>query len=124
MLRYYQKLYYIVIQKNLYKLEKWACVNIMKFYIAKCKVLHLDWSKPSYIYRLGEELLKSSLRRRTWGVLVDEKLNMSQQCAPAAQKANGILGSIRRGGASRNREVIVPLYSALERPHLEYCIQV
>jgi len=99
------------------KLEKWAHGNLKRFNRVNCKVrairdVSTDCEKNS---------LKSALRN-TWGVLIDKKLNIRQQCV--LEKIYCNLGCVKRGVVSRKREVTVLHYFALIRPHLEYCIQV
>jgi len=90
----------------------------MKFIKTEGKVLHLVWGNPKYKYRLGREWGESS-PEEDLGVLADEKLNVTRQCALTAQKFICILGCIPSSVTSRTREEILPLCSALVRPPQE-----
>ena len=96
----------------------WLLIGMELFQFA---VMHPLISKQRC--RLVRKWLESSPEEKGLGLLVDERFNLSQQCALAAQKANCILGYIGRSVTSRSTEVILPLCSALMRRHLEHCIQ-
>jgi len=96
----------------------------MKFNTAKCKVLHIGRGDLKHKYSLSGEWMESNLEEKDLGVLVDDKLKTTKQCVLAAWKVNRILGYIKRSMARRSSDVILHLYSALVRPHLESSVQL
>ncbi|KAK4827595.1 hypothetical protein QYF61_019497 [Mycteria americana] len=102
------------IQRDLDTLEKWSDRSLMKISRRKYKVLQLGMNNPMHQNMLRVNWLESCLAEKALVVLVDTKLNMSQQCDLAANKANGGVLQAGEGGDPS---------PALVRPHLEYCVQ-
>ncbi|GAB0199601.1 sodium/potassium-transporting ATPase subunit beta-1-interacting protein 1 [Grus japonensis] len=107
------------IQRDLDRLEEW-----LQFSKAKCKVLHLGQGNRRHRHRLVMSGTESGTAEKDSGVLVDEKLDMSRQCALAAQQDNRIPGCIKSSVTSRSREGIPSLegfeVAALERQIFDF----
>ncbi|XP_030051022.1 uncharacterized protein LOC115464802, partial [Microcaecilia unicolor] len=102
------------LQEDLARLGEWACKWQMKFNVDKCKVMHVGKRNPNYSYVLQGSTLGVTDQERDLGVVVDDTLKPSAQCAAAARKANRMLGVIRKGMESRCADVIMPLYRSME----------
>ena len=89
------------LQSDLDRLERWAENNRMKFNRDKCQVLHLGKRNQMHNYKMGDTWLSNTTNEKDLGIVVDHKLNMSQQCDAAATKANDILGCINKSITSK-----------------------
>ena len=107
------------LQDDLNKLTEWSEKWQMLFNYGKCKCLHTGHGNEDAHYTMGD----TAVKEKDLGLTISADMKVSEQCAIAAAKGNQILGLIRRNIVYKEKELILPLYKTIVRPHLEYCIQ-
>ena len=111
------------LKKDLETLCRWADKWQMSFNVDKCKVMHIGRGNEKVQYEMDAVKLVETEEEKDLGVIISKSFKVSRQCAEAAKKGNQMLGLIKRTITTRKKKVMLSLYKALVRPHLEYCIQ-
>ncbi|XP_059829735.1 STARD3 N-terminal-like protein isoform X1 [Hypanus sabinus] len=108
------------IQGDLDRLGEWADTWQMTFNVNKCEVIHFGSKNRKADYYLnGVELGKGEIQR----YLVHQSLKVNEQVQQALKKVNGMLAFITKGIEYKSKEILLHLYRAPVRPHVEYCVQ-
>ena len=112
------------LQRDLIKICEWSSEWLMLFNVDKCKVMHIGHGNMRERYEMNGKNLNEVTEEKDLGVIMQNDLKCNKQCIYAVNKANRTLGMIKRTFSNFDSEVVLQLYKALVRPHLEYCIQV
>ena len=111
------------LQDDLNKLYDWSVKWQMEFNVDKCKVMRMGTVSHNISYQLNDKEIGTTQCERDLGVRVNKDLKPKEQVISVRNKANRILGFISRSVSNRSEEVILKLYLALVRPHLDYAVQ-
>ena len=113
-----------MLQTDLNKLTSWAQKWKMEFNVAKCKVMHTGNKNNEFSYEMNGKVLDKVLIEKDLGIMISSDMKSSQQCVAACNKANRVLGMIRRTISYKEQWMMTNLYKSLVRPHLEQCVSV
>ncbi len=105
------------------KISEWSQRWGMPFNVNKCHVLQGRTRNQKFDYEMNDTKIKSVQCVKDLGVTIASSLKFSQQCKDAAGKANRMMGFINCSFSFQNKDIILPLYISLVRPHLEYAVQ-
>ena len=111
------------LQDDIDKLVRWSEKWQMLFNFGKRKCLHTGPGNTGMNYEMGGTILNKTVKEKDLGVSMNANMKVSEQCRIAASKGNQVLGTIRRNITYKEKSLIVPLYKAIVRRHLEYFIQ-
>ena len=110
------------LQDDLDKLVKWSEKWQMLFNIGKCKSIHIGHRNMDKEYKMGDAVPGRTTQENDLGETFSADMKVSEQCGIAASKGNQIIWLVRRIVTYKEKQLIVPLYKATVRPHLEHCI--
>ncbi|MCP3679103.1 MAG: reverse transcriptase family protein [Gammaproteobacteria bacterium] len=111
------------LQKDLDTISNWSEKWQMPFNINKCQLLLVGSANKKYKYKMMGNNIESVSQVRDLGVTITSNLKFSQQCNEVSLRANRMLGFIKRNFVFKSKDIIIPLYQSLVRPHLEYAVQ-
>ena len=90
----------------------------------KCKCLHTGHGNLDVSNKMRDSVLCTTVKVKDFGATINADMNVSEQCGIASSKGSHILRLIRRNITYKEKALIIPLYKAIVRPHLEHCIQM
>ena len=113
----------LTIQSDLDKLVEWAEKWQMNFNVDKCTVMHVGTNNQNYNYAMGNQNLAEVNQQRDLGVLIDKNLKWKSQVEASFKRANSVIGFISRNFHYKSKDIMLPLYTSLVRPHMEFAVQ-
>src|SRR6267154_4896311 len=113
-----------MLKVDLKSLCQWSEDWQMLLNVDKREVMHFGANSSKETDSISNTVLKEVEDEKDLGVIVQNNLKVSEQCSKVVQTANRVLGMISRTSQNKSKEIIIPLYKSLVRPHLEYCVQV
>ena len=113
----------IMLQNDLDSLERWSNDWLLKFNADKCHVLTLgkfENIKHTHRYEVYGDEIDHVFDEKDLGVTIDFELTFEQHMSQKINKANTIMGLIRRSFSFLDRTLFKKLFITFVRPHLEY----
>ena len=114
----------VSLQNDLHTMLQWSDKWLLAFHPEKCKVLRLGKEKDGYTYKLGNDVLDTTTCEKDLGVEVDDDLSFTTHISKQVNKANSIMGMIRRKFPHLDCHTFPQLFKSIVRPHLEYATSV
>ena len=113
------------VAEDIEELEVWESIWLLQFNPAKCKVVHINFNNNPFLnYKVNGIELEVSAQEKDLGVITHSSLLWNEQIKACISKANRMICWIVRNLVIREKVVMIAIYKALIRPHLEYCVQL